>query len=75
VLDPLAGAATERGYKVATLHRVGHAADEIATIAQRGDFDLIVMGTPATGCSAAWCWGRSLREFSPAPAMPVLLVP
>lgn len=45
VLQPVEAFAEKHGYELATLHRVGHAADMIAKTATSGKFDLLVMGS------------------------------
>ncbi|MGZ8260189.1 MAG: universal stress protein [Caldimonas sp.] len=75
VLEPLQQLAAERGLKLATVHRHGHAADEIAALAQSGDFDLVVMGTHGHSALGRLVLGSVTTGFLARARTPLLLVP
>jgi nucleotide-binding universal stress UspA family protein len=75
VLAPLAESAAQRGWKLATVSRHGHAAEEIADLAASGDFDLIVMGTHGHSAFGSFVLGSVASGVLARARKPVLLVP
>jgi nucleotide-binding universal stress UspA family protein len=75
VLAPVQQIAAERGWTLATLQREGQAADEIAAIAEGGQFDLIVMGTHGHSSLGNLVLGSVATGVLARAKTPVLLVP
>ena len=75
VLDPVKEVASQRGWKLATSALHGHAPDEIATLAQGGGFDLIVMGTHGHSALGSLVLGSVASGVLARARKPVLLVP
>jgi nucleotide-binding universal stress UspA family protein len=75
VLDPLKEVAAQRGFKVQTLYRHGHASDEIAELAHTGNYDLIVMGTHGYSALGNLVLGSVVTGVLARSHAPVLLVP
>ena len=75
VLDPVKAVAVQRGWKLAPAALHGHAPDEIAALAQRGDFDLIVMGTHGHSALGSLVLGSVASGVLARAKKPVLLVP
>jgi nucleotide-binding universal stress UspA family protein len=75
VLQPVAEIASQRGWKLATLHRQGHAAEEISAFADREGFDLIVMGTHGHSALGKLVLGSIAAGVLANTSSPVLLVP
>ena len=75
VLDPVRQIAAQRGWKLAVASKQGHAADEIAALAQSGGFGLIVMGTHGQSSLANLVLGSVATGVLARAGTPVLLVP
>ena len=75
VLGPVKEVAPQRGWKLATASLHGHAPDEIATLAQSGSFDLIVMGTHGHSALGSLVLGSVASGVLARARKPVLLVP
>jgi len=75
VLDPVKEVASRRGWTLETLYKQGHAADEIAVLAQSGGFDLIVMGTHGHSSLGNLVLGSVATGVLARAKAPVLLVP
>jgi nucleotide-binding universal stress UspA family protein len=75
VLGPLQEAAARRGWKLATVALHGRASDEIATFAQSGNFDLIVMGTHGHSALGSLVLGSVASGVLARARKPVLLIP
>jgi nucleotide-binding universal stress UspA family protein len=75
VLDPVSQLAAQRGWRIAMAHHQGHAAEEIAAIAQSGGFDLIVMGTHGHSALGSLVLGSVASGVLARARKPVLLVP
>jgi nucleotide-binding universal stress UspA family protein len=74
VLDPVVEIATQRGWKLESLYREGHAADEIVKFAEREQFDLIVMGTHGHSALGKLVLGSIASGVIANTSKPVLLV-
>ena len=59
---------------VTFVHRVGHAAQEIARCAQEGPFDLLIMGSHGHGALGNWVMGSVATQVMARCTTPVLLV-
>lgn len=75
VLEPIATFAAQNGWSLATLYRPGHAADEIAGLADREAFDLIVMGTHGHSALGSLVLGSVASGVLARARKPVLLIP
>jgi len=74
VLDPVRAALAGHGIEAASAHKVGHPADEIATFAESGKFDLLVMGSRGHGALANLVVGSVAMKVLARCSVPVLLV-
>jgi nucleotide-binding universal stress UspA family protein len=75
VLDSVSEIAAQRGWKLATLYRQGHAAEEISAFAERERFDLIVMGTHGHSALGKLVLGSIAAGVLANSSGPVLLIP
>lgn len=74
VLEPVRAALAARGIEAAFAHKVGHPADEIAAFAERGKFDLVIMGSRGHGALTNLVLGSVAMKVLARCAVPVLLV-
>ncbi|MDM0018156.1 universal stress protein [Variovorax saccharolyticus] len=74
VLDPVTAQLAEQGIKAEFVHKVGHPADEIASCAESGRFDLLVMGSHGVGALKNLVLGSVATKVLAKCAVPVLLV-
>jgi len=75
VLDAVVAIAGQRGWNMTTLYRPGHAAEEIAGLAEREAFDLIVMGTHGHSALGGLVLGSVASGVLARAHRPILLVP
>jgi nucleotide-binding universal stress UspA family protein len=75
VLQPVRAFVDQKGWKVRTLHAVGHPADAIADLATSEKFDLIVMGTHGHSALGNMVLGSVSTGVLARCKTPVLLVP
>ena len=74
VLEPVRALLKEHGIAADFAHKIGHPADEIAAFAQKGGFDLLVMGSRGHGLLANLVLGSVATKVLAACTVPVLLV-
>ena len=74
VFGPLRALFEEHGVTVRCVSRVGHAADHIATMAQEGRFDLVVMGSHGHGALANLVLGSVATKVLAHCKVPLLIV-
>jgi nucleotide-binding universal stress UspA family protein len=74
VLDPVRAFLGESGIGAEFVHKAGHPADEIASYAQAGHFDLLVMGSHGHGALANLVLGSVATKVLAHCTVPVLLV-
>ena len=74
VFGPLRALFEEHGVTVRCVSRVGHAADHIATMAQDGRFDLVVMGSHGHGALANLVMGSVATKVLAHCKVPLLIV-
>jgi nucleotide-binding universal stress UspA family protein len=74
VLEPVRALLAEHGIQARFEHRIGSPATEIAAIAQKEKFDLLVMGSRGHGALANLVLGSVATKVLAACAVPVLLV-
>ena len=74
VLDPVRTFLAESGIDAEFVHRAGHPADEIASFARAGHFDLVVMGSHGQGALANLVLGSVATKVLARCTIPVLLV-
>ncbi|MGJ7555861.1 universal stress protein [Variovorax sp. RB2P76] len=74
VLEPVRALLKEHGIAADFVHKIGHPADEIAAFAQKGGFDLLVMGSRGHGLLANLVLGSVATKVLAACTVPVLLV-
>lgn len=74
VLAPVRALLAEHGLAANFVHKVGHPADEIAAFAQKGHFDLVIMGSRGHGTLANLVLGSVAQKVLAACLVPVLLV-
>jgi nucleotide-binding universal stress UspA family protein len=63
-----------QGLEASFVYHVGHAADEIARLAQKGGFDLLVMGSHGHGALANLVLGSIVTKVLAQCTTPVLLI-
>ena len=74
VLDPIRALMRDRGIDAAFVHKVGDPADEIATFAEAGGFELLAMGSHGHGALGSLVLGSVATRVLARSAVPVLLV-
>jgi nucleotide-binding universal stress UspA family protein len=74
VLDPVRTAMAEEGLEAKFVHTVGHPAEEIASYAESGKFDLVVMGSSGHGALKNLVLGSVASKVLARCTVPVLLV-
>ena len=74
VLEPIRAFLAEHGIDAAFVHKVGHPADEIASYAESGKFDLLVMGSHGVGALRNLVLGSVATKVLAQCRVPVLLV-
>jgi len=74
VLEPVRELLARNGIQAHFEHRVGHPAEEIASLAQKGQFDLVIMGSRGQGALASLVLGSVATKVLAACSVPVLLV-
>jgi nucleotide-binding universal stress UspA family protein len=74
VLEPIQAFMREQGIDATFVHKVGHPADEIASYAQAGNFDLLVMGSHGVGALKNLVLGSVATKVLARCTVPVLLV-
>ncbi|RZL96210.1 MAG: universal stress protein [Variovorax sp.] len=74
VLEPVRAFLAEQGIEAAFVHKVGHPADEIASFAESGKFDLLVMGSHGHGALKNLVLGSIATKVLARCSVPVLLV-
>jgi len=74
VLEPVRGMLTRNGIEARFEHRIGHPAEEIAAFAQKGRFDLVMMGSRGHGALTNLVLGSVATKVLAACTVPVLLV-
>lgn len=74
VLDPIRAFLAEKGMEATFVHKVGHPADEIASYAEAGGFDLLVMGSHGVGALKNLVLGSVATKVLAQCSVPVLLV-
>ena len=74
VLDPIRAFFARHAIEARFIHKVGHPADEIASFADAGKFDLLVMGSRGHGALANLVVGSVATKVLARCGVPVLLV-
>src|SRR3954466_5682452 len=74
VFRPIRTFFEKQGMRVEFVHTIGHAADSIADLAQKGRFDLIVMGSRGNGDIANLVLGSVATKVLAKTNVPVLLI-
>lgn len=74
-LAPAVALCREAGIEPARIVRIGHIAQELATTAAAGSFDLLVLGTKGRSRIADLLIGSVAQRVCAISAIPVLLVP
>jgi nucleotide-binding universal stress UspA family protein len=74
VLEPIQAFMREQGIEASFVHKVGHPADEIASYAEAGNFDLVVMGSHGVGALKNLVLGSVATKVLARCTVPVLLV-
>ncbi|HJS02683.1 MAG TPA: universal stress protein [Variovorax sp.] len=74
VLEPIQAFMREQGIEATLVHKVGHPADEIASYAEAGNFDLVVMGSHGVGALKNLVLGSVATKVLARCTVPVLLV-
>ncbi|WP_137860581.1 universal stress protein [Variovorax sp. 3P27G3] len=74
VLEPVRAMLDKSGIEARFEHRIGHPAAEIASLAQRGEFDLVIMGSRGHGALANLVLGSVATKVLATCTVPVLLV-
>ncbi|MDN8615214.1 universal stress protein [Variovorax ginsengisoli] len=74
VLEPVRAQLAEQGIAAEVVHKVGHPADEIASYAEKGKFDLLVMGSHGVGALKNLVMGSVATKVLAKCTVPVLLV-
>jgi nucleotide-binding universal stress UspA family protein len=74
VLEPIQAFMREQGIEATFVHKVGHPADEIASYAEAGNFDLVVMGSHGVGALKNLVLGSVATKVLARCTVPVLLV-
>ncbi|MDQ0036888.1 nucleotide-binding universal stress UspA family protein [Variovorax boronicumulans] len=74
VLEPVRALLKEHDIEARFEHRIGHPAEEIASFAQKEQFDLLVMGSRGHGALASLVLGSVATKVLATCTVPVLLV-
>lgn len=74
VLEPVRALLAEHSIEARFEHRIGHPAEEIASLAQKGKFDLVIMGSRGHGALTNLVLGSVATKVLAACTVPVLLV-
>jgi len=74
VLEPIRAFLEEHGVDASFVHKVGHPADEIASYAESGNFDLLIMGSHGVGALKNLVLGSVATKVLARCTVPVLLV-
>jgi len=74
VLKPIRAFLGKQGLTAKYLFKIGHAADAVATMAQKGEFDLLVMGSHGHGTLTNLVMGSVATKVIAHCRIPVLLV-
>ncbi|MET3373480.1 nucleotide-binding universal stress UspA family protein [Variovorax boronicumulans] len=74
VLEPVRTLLMEHGIEARFEHRIGHPAAEIASFAEKGQFDLLIMGSRGHGALANLVLGSVAAKVLATCTVPVLLV-
>jgi nucleotide-binding universal stress UspA family protein len=74
VLEPIQAFMREQGIEATFVHKVGHPSDEIASYAEAGNFDLVVMGSHGVGALKNLVLGSVATKVLARCTVPVLLV-
>ncbi|MFH0131815.1 universal stress protein [Variovorax sp. VaC1] len=74
VLEPVRAMLAGNGIEARFEHRIGHPAEEIAALAQKGKFDLVIMGSRGHGTLTNLVLGSVSTKVLAACTVPVLLV-
>ena len=74
VFKPIRTFAQQQGWTLRTEHATGHAAETIAALAEKGKFDLIVMGSHGHGALGNVIMGSVASGMLARSRTPVLLV-
>ena len=74
VLEPVRDLLARNGIEASFEHRVGHPAQEIASFAEKGRFDLVIMGSRGHGALAGLVLGSVATKVLAGCTVPVLLV-
>jgi nucleotide-binding universal stress UspA family protein len=74
VFKPLRSFFSKAGLNVDYVSRVGHAADEIGKLADKGDYDLVIMGSHGHGSLGALVLGSVVNKVLAKSSRPLLIV-
>ncbi len=74
VLAPVRKFLVKQGVEATYVHRIGSAAANIAKLAQRGKFDLVMMGTQGRGAIGGLLLGSVATKVLSLCSTPVLLI-
>lgn len=74
VFKPIRTFLSKQGLDIRYQFKVGHAADTIVSVAQKGKFDLVVMGSHGHGVLAKLVMGSVATKVIAHCSMPVLLI-
>lgn len=74
VLGPIRSFFAGHGIEAEFVHRVGHAAETIAQVADRGGFELVVMGSHGHGTIGSLVMGSTTTKVLAGCGVPLLLV-
>lgn len=74
VFKPIRAFFKKQGIDAAFVHKVGHAADTIASVADKGGYDLLVMGSHGHGTIGNLVMGSVATKVLANSKVPVLLV-
>lgn len=74
VFRPIRAFFAQQGIEAEFVHTVGHVADSIAELAEKGKFDLVVMGTRGHGDLANLVLGSVATKVLAKSSVPVLLI-
>jgi nucleotide-binding universal stress UspA family protein len=74
VFRPIRAFFSQQGIEATFVHTVGHVADAIAELADKGKFDLVVMGSRGHGDLANLVLGSVATKVLAKCAVPVLLI-
>ena len=74
VMEPIRAFLREHGIEASFVHKVGHPAEEIASFAEAGNFDLLMMGSHGVGALKNLVLGSVATKVLARCTVPVLLV-